>query len=97
MLTFQFYTPGPEVTPSREETFRRIHRFEAHCRKLGIPNPYSYDQHVKADERWRRLHEHAVPPLLDFMAGEKYIDENFAIKNIAYAKNTRVKDDDFNF
>jgi hypothetical protein len=90
MLVFQYYTPAPGMEPSREETFRRVHRFEVHCRKLGIPNPYSYDQHVKADERWRRLHENAVPPLLDFMVGEVYIDENYSIKDIAYAQNRRI-------
>lgn len=97
MLVFQYYTPAPGMEPSREVTFKRVHRFEAHCRKLGIPNPYSYDQHVKADERWRRLHENAVPPLLDFMAKGKYIDENFAIKNVTYAKNKRIDDCDFDF
>ena len=97
MLVFQYYTPSPGMEPSREETFRRVHRFEAHCKKLGIPNPYSYDQHVKADERWKRLHKHAVPPLLDFMIGKNYINENFNIKNFAYAQNTRADDADFNF
>lgn len=97
MLVFQYYTPAPGLEPSREETFRRVHRFEAHCRKLGIPNPYSYDQPVKADERWRRLHENAVPPLLDFMAKGKYIDENFEIKNVTYAENKRTAADDFGF
>ena len=97
MLIFQYYSPGPGFEPSREETFRRVHRFEAHCKKLGIPNPYSYDQHVKADERWRRLHEHAVPPLLSFMTGSDYINENFEIKNIAYAQNRRKDDGDFDF
>lgn len=97
MLVFQYYTPAPGMEPSREETFKRVHRFEAHCRKLGIPNPYSYDQHVKADERWRRLHENAVPPLLDFMAKRKYINENFKIKNVTYAENKRADSDDFDF
>lgn len=96
MLVFRFYTPRPGFEPSREETFKRMHRFERHCRKLGIPNPYSYDQHMKADERWKRLHKNAVPPLMDFMA-ERDIKENFDIINVAYAQNTRIEDNDFNF
>jgi len=96
MLTFQYYTPGPGFEPSREEAFARVHRFEAHCKKLGIPNPYSYDQHVKADERWQRLHKNAVPSLMDFMA-KKSINENFSIKNVTYAQSTRTDDEDFKF
>ncbi|MCU0287965.1 MAG: radical SAM protein [Acidobacteria bacterium] len=96
MLTFQYYKPGPGFEPSREETFNRVHRFEMHCKKLGIPNPYSYAQHVKADERWQRLHKNAVPPLMDFIA-KKIITENFNIKNVTYARNTRTGDEEFNF
>ena len=40
MLVFQYYTLAPGMEPSREETFKRVHRFEVHSRKLGIPNPY---------------------------------------------------------
>jgi hypothetical protein len=97
MLTFEYYTPGADFEPSREETFRRIHRFEAHCKKLGIPNPYSYNQHMKADERWRRLHKNAVPPLMDLVAKKEYISENFDIKSVSPAVNKRTDDDDFNF
>ena len=52
---------------------------------------------MKADERWRRLHKNAVPPLLDFIAKEKYIDENFKIKNVTYAENIRADSDEFDF
>lgn len=97
MLVFQYYTPGPGIEPSRQETFRRVHRFEAHCRKLGIPNPYSYKEHSEADERWKRLHIHAVPPLLDFLKRNKYINENFNIEMENFAKNTRNDDGNFNF
>lgn len=97
MLTFQYYTPGPGFEPSREETFARVHRFEAHCKKLGIPNPYSYDAHMKADERWKKLHKNAVPPLMGFMSRKNYINENFNIKNVTYAQSTMSDDEDFNF
>ncbi|MCK4764923.1 MAG: radical SAM protein [Candidatus Aminicenantes bacterium] len=97
MLVFQYYTPGAALEPSREEAFRRVHRFEEHCRKLGIPNPYSYNEHVEADKRWRRLHKNAVPSLLDFMSKKGYISENFDIEGAGFAKNTRTDDSDFNF
>ncbi|HLP47746.1 MAG TPA: B12-binding domain-containing radical SAM protein [Candidatus Kapabacteria bacterium] len=97
MVTFRYYTPGPGFEPSREETFKRVHRFEMHCKKLGIPNPYSYDQHVKADERWQRLHKNAVPSLLDFLRKTGNISENINIKNAALALNQRQDEGDFNF
>ena len=97
MLIFRYYTPGPGSEPEREETFRRIHRFEAHCRKLGIPNPYSYHLHVKADERWKKLHKNAVPPIMDFFSRTRYIDENKNIKTVSYIKNTRQKEEIFDF
>jgi radical SAM superfamily enzyme YgiQ (UPF0313 family) len=99
MVVFQYYTPGPGMEPSREEAFRRIHRFEAHCRKLGIPNPYSYHQHELADERWRKLHKNAVPPLLDFTRnkGKKYIDESQYVQEAVFANNIRQDEGDFDF
>jgi radical SAM superfamily enzyme YgiQ (UPF0313 family) len=97
MLKFEYYTPGPGMESSREETFRRVHRFEAHCKKLGIPNPYSYQAHAAADERWQRLHKNAVPPLVDFLTGSSYIDENRGIKNEVFARNMRQMAGDFGF
>jgi radical SAM superfamily enzyme YgiQ (UPF0313 family) len=97
ILTFQYYTPGQGIKPSREETFRRVHRFEAHCRKLGIPNPYSYSQHFYADERWKRLHKNAVPPIIDFISRMNYVDENFKIRDVSYAYNKRSDHSDFDF
>lgn len=97
MLTFQFYTPAADMEPSREETFRRVHRFEAHCRKLGIPNPYSYQGHTEADQRWKKLHKNAVSPLLEFIKKEKYINENQHIKVPTMTRNVRANDDDFDF
>jgi hypothetical protein len=96
MLVFQYYTPGTHMEPSREETFRRMHRFEAHTKKLGIPNPYSYDQHIKADQRWRKLHKNAVPSLLEFMDHKSYVNDTQNIKVPSVVKNTR-EDDTFDF
>ncbi|MGD2087200.1 MAG: B12-binding domain-containing radical SAM protein [Candidatus Aminicenantes bacterium] len=95
MLIFQYYTPNTK--PSRELTFERVHRFEAHCRKLGIPNPYSYNEHQKADERWRKLHKNAVPPLLDFMRQKECINETRNLKEVQFANNKRQDEGDFNF
>ncbi|MCP4150746.1 MAG: radical SAM protein, partial [bacterium] len=39
--------------PTREETYRRVNRFVQHCKKLGIPNPYSSREIYEADERWK--------------------------------------------
>lgn len=95
MTVFQYYTPGME--PLREEAFRRVHRFESHCRKLGIPNPYSYAEHVEADKRWKKLHKNAVPPLLDFLSRKQYIDDTKNIKIESFARNTREEEGDFEF
>lgn len=95
MLIFQYYTPV--VPPLREETFSRLQRFEAHCKKLGIPNPYSLNEHIDGDKRWKKLHKHAVPPMMDFLKKGKYIDENKNIKLTSSARNTRQEDDGFEF
>ena len=74
-----------------------MHRFEAHCRKLGIPNPYSIKEYKEADERWKQLHQHAVPAMLDFMSRARYIDECRNIKVVSPVKNTRNRKEDFDF
>lgn len=97
MLTFQYYTPCPCFNPSREETFNRIHRFEAHRKKLGIPNPYSLNEHLEADKRWKKLHENAVPGMFEFIGKKCYIDENQKIKITSPARNMRQGDTIFDF
>ncbi len=97
MLHFRYYTPASGLEPSREETFRRVHRFEAHCRKLGIPNPYSYAEHIKADERWEKLHKNAVPALAEFLRRGAPICEDINIQPSSYAINVRSEDGDFGF
>lgn len=94
MLVFRSWTL--DVEPLREEAYRRMHRFENHCRRLGIPNPYSYNEHIAADERWRRLHKNAVPPLLDFMIKEKYINDTLQVRMDTYARPKRDAAEDFN-
>lgn len=87
LLVFKHWTL--KLDPVREEAFRRVHRFEAHCRKLGIPNPYSLNEHLEADKRWSRLHKNAVPILTDFYGEEKNIQENLEIQESSFAINKR--------
>jgi radical SAM superfamily enzyme YgiQ (UPF0313 family) len=68
--------------PSREERYQRVNRFTLHCRKLGIPNPYSINEIHLADKRWKQLQPHAVPSLIDFKEKNHYIDENKQLKTI---------------
>jgi radical SAM superfamily enzyme YgiQ (UPF0313 family) len=79
-----------DTPPSREETYDRLNRFVAHCRALGIPNPYSLRDIYRADERWRKLHANAVPPLAEFLdaknKGVTPIDENKRVKKIVLSQ-----------
>ncbi len=80
MLVFQTWLLDCE--PAREVSYERMNRFVAHCRKLGIPNPYSMHDIYEADERWKKLHKNAVPPLVDFKNSGTYIDENKSVKRV---------------
>jgi len=83
--------------PAREETYRRMNRFSQHCKKLGIPNPYTLQEIYKADERWKNLHRNAVPPLVEFQQGKEYINENKYIKEIALGKNIQSEEVEWDF
>jgi hypothetical protein len=86
MLVLQTWIMDCE--PSRKETYDRISRFVKHCSKLGIANPYSLYDISKADERWQKLHQSAVPPLLEFKNKDSYINENKHVKKMLKARNT---------
>jgi len=64
------------VEPCREERYKRMNRFVAHCNRLNIPNPYSLREIYEADERWKHLHENAVPSIIEFQRSGPLIDEN---------------------
>lgn len=83
--------------PSREETYNRLFRFVEHCRKLGIPNPYTWKEIAAADERWSELHKNAVPRLLDFREKGRFIDENLHIVKQYAAQDTVQENGDFAF
>jgi radical SAM superfamily enzyme YgiQ (UPF0313 family) len=86
-----------EGEPSREEIFQRVNRFAAHLKKLGIPNPYTMQDFYRADERWKRLHKNAVPPLLDLNNPDNYIDENKKTKTLHTAENPLYEESEFEF
>ncbi|UCH94098.1 MAG: radical SAM protein [Candidatus Aminicenantes bacterium] len=82
--------------PGREEIYQRMWRFVKHCKKLGIPNPYSLQDFHQADLRWRELHKNAVPPMVWFDK-ERYINENKNIKELLTAREMETDDGDFGF
>jgi hypothetical protein len=95
MLLFQTWVLDGE--PSREETYKRVHQFEEHCQSLGIPNPYTMADTFAADERWKKLHQNAVPSLIKFRDKSIYIDECKHIKEMAAIPDIPRDDGDFDF
>jgi hypothetical protein len=93
MLVFDSWTL--DIEPVREVTYERMHRFVEHCKKIGIPNPYSFKEIFDADARWEKLHKFAVPSLGNFSEDGKYVRDNLAQRTIA----GKVSDceGDFNF
>jgi len=81
--------------PSREQIMNRVCRFVRHCEKLGIPNPYSLREIYLADQRWKKLHPNAVPPLLELRNRKTYIDECRHIKQLEKVQNTIDFSEDF--
>ncbi|MCK5056813.1 MAG: radical SAM protein [Candidatus Aminicenantes bacterium] len=83
--------------PGREEMYNRIFRFVEHCKKLGIFLPWSLHDVNKSDERWKKLHKNAVPPVLDLLRKDIYIDENKNVSALFYAAEKYRDDEDFDF
>lgn len=83
--------------PTREVIYERACRFRAHCKKLGIPNPYSVSEIYEADKRWKRLHNNAVPALLDVQDDKFDLNESKKIRNIITAEKATVAEVDFDF
>jgi radical SAM superfamily enzyme YgiQ (UPF0313 family) len=79
--------------PLREESYNRLNRFIEHCARLGVPNPYSLNDVFQADERWRCLHQNAVPALVDLKDRDLYVDESRAIGELSFAAGEDVDDD----
>ena len=85
-----------DVQPSREEIYSRLSRFVAHCKKWGIPNPYTWQEINEADERWKKLHPNAVPSLMQFK-NSGYIGESKSVENLLMLQNAPLADGDFDF
>lgn len=81
-----------DCEPSREVAYSRVNRFVDHCKKLGIPNPYSLKDIHRADERWKKLHKNAVPPIVELNSKDIHIGESRNVKNLSFARHT-LKDD----
>lgn len=92
MLVFDSWTL--DMDPVREVAYERMHRFVEHCKKLGIPNPYSFKEIFDADKRWQKLQKFAVPSLDKFSETSDSIQENK--KQRMTTVSTRVDDGDFN-
>ncbi|HLP58175.1 MAG TPA: radical SAM protein [Candidatus Deferrimicrobium sp.] len=92
ILVFDSWTLDME--PVRETAYERMHRFTAHCKKLGIPNPYSFKEIFDADRRWQKLQKFAVPSLDRFGETGDPIREN--LKQRIATHSSRVDDGDFN-
>lgn len=84
--------------PSREEAYDRVRRFEEHCRKLGIPNPYSLSEINQADERWKKRHKNAVPSLMEFKKGDTIqLNESKTVSHVFVAEDSMLDDGEFGF
>lgn len=86
-----------DCQPLREETYERVNRFIVHCRQLGIPNPYSLRDIYEADDRWQKLHQNAVPPLVDLRNKAVYIDESKKVEPLVTAVNKNLDAENFDF
>jgi hypothetical protein len=86
-----------EGEPTREIAYSRLNRFVRHIAKLGIPNPYSLKDVHTADQRWKKLHKTAVPPVVELKNQDAYIDEIRNVKELITAKQKDLTDEDFDF
>jgi len=84
-----------DCEPTREVTYTRVNQFVEHCKKLGIPNPYSLSDVYKADERWKKLHKNAVPSIVELKNKDIYVTENRNVKELSFARNTLQDDGDW--
>ncbi|NOQ24716.1 MAG: radical SAM protein [Bacteroidales bacterium] len=94
MLLGQSYFLDTE--PNREEIYSRVNRFIEHCKKLNIPNPYSLNEIIDADKRWKELHINAVPSYIDFEKENSVVKECRNKQIINKASNLFDTDWDFN-
>ncbi|MCP5105078.1 MAG: hypothetical protein GY950_16945, partial [bacterium] len=68
-------------------------RFVEHCKKLGIPNPYSFKEIFDADGRWNKLQKFAVPSLDKFGEESSNVKDNLGTR--LFAENRPEEEGDF--
>jgi hypothetical protein len=83
--------------PPREEIYRRLNRFAAFCKQLGIPNVYTDMELYQADKRWKRLHKNAVPEMIEFREKNTHINECRNIKKVFRSRKLQMDEGDFMF
>jgi Radical SAM superfamily len=83
--------------PRRDVIYDRMFRFIEHCKKLGVPNPYSVDEINRADERWKKLHKNAVPTVMEIMNNSVPADEKKHVKKRLVLQPKEQDDGDFGF
>lgn len=54
-----------KASPGREETYDRLSRFTRLCQEAGIPSRHSLMNIYRSDMRWKGLHPHCGPSLLE--------------------------------
>ena len=94
MLLVQTWTLNTE--PDRQEIYDRLCRFKDHCRKLGITNLDSVSEIYNSDERWKRLHQNAVPSFIE-LNEKQYVEENKNVTPLLSIRDTSVEQVDFAF
>ncbi|MGE5343418.1 MAG: B12-binding domain-containing radical SAM protein [Candidatus Omnitrophota bacterium] len=86
-----------DCEPTQEDTYDRVNRLEKHLHRLNIPDPFSsLENHYYADERWKRLHENAVPSLVEFKSNDD-VDEKNNIKTLILAEKKTQENAAFRF
>jgi radical SAM superfamily enzyme YgiQ (UPF0313 family) len=82
-----------DTEPSRQEIYSRVNRFVEHCRSLGVPNPYSWQEIHQADLRWQHLHPNAGPPLVQLKDRLHYIDDRDSVRRFSRAEDINNEED----
>jgi radical SAM superfamily enzyme YgiQ (UPF0313 family) len=82
-----------DTPPTREESYHRVNRFIEHCHKLRVPNPYTLRDTQEADQRWKRLHQNAVPSLVEINSSRVEWGESKRVEDLALAGKEIPRDD----
>lgn len=83
--------------PTREELYDRVQRFAIHCKRLGVSVAWSLQDVKQADERWKRLHKHSVPTVLELIDKNNYVDECKRLTDVIFARDKTEEIGEFDF